>query len=278
MEFGVADQERLVRIVRDAARDQILPRFRNLADGGIRQKSSPDDLVTEADTEAEAQITQAVREAWPQAVVVGEEAVAADPSLAGRIGEAELAVIIDPVDGTWNFAKGLAVFGVIVAVTRFGRCVFGALYDPIADDWVAASADGSAELVRATGIRTAVRVSRKKPLDQMTGHVPLFLMPEDRMSRMGGTYRHFSRVQTLGCSCHEYRFLALGLTDFCLSSRRLNSWDHAAGALICQRAGGVSRMLDGRGYDATLTDGYLLTAPDPESWERIRDVYGFLLD
>lgn len=278
MEFGIEHRQSLVQIVQDAAREQILPRFRNLSQNGIREKTSVADLVTEADTAAETQITRAILDLWPDAVVIGEEAVSANPSVLNRLAGAELAVIVDPVDGTWNFANGLAVFGVIVAVTRFGHCVFGGLYDPVADDWIMASEDEAAELVGTHGARSVVGMSGQKPLAQMTGHVPLFLMPVEHLGRMGETYRHFARVQTLGCSCHEYRLLAQGRTDFCLSSRRLNAWDHAAGALICQRAGGVSRMLDGRDYRTTLNDGYLLTAPDEDSWNRIREIFAFLLE
>ena len=50
-----------------------------------------------------------------------------------------MAIIIDPVDGTWNYARGLALFGVILAVTRYGIPVYGLLYDPVIDDWIAVS-------------------------------------------------------------------------------------------------------------------------------------------
>ena len=134
----------LIEAVRDAARREILPRFRNLSADQIDTKSGPDDLVTVADRAAEARLTAAAQKLLPGALVVGEEGVAEDPAILDRFAEAELAVVIDPVDGTFNFARGLAIFGVILAVTRHGQTVFGLLYDPVMDDWVQAHRGGGA--------------------------------------------------------------------------------------------------------------------------------------
>ena len=129
----------LIEAVRDAARTEILPRFRNLSADQIDTKSGPDDLVTVADRAAEARLTAAAQKLLPGALVVGEEGVAEDPAILDRFAEAELAVVIDPVDGTWNFANGLANFGVILAVVEGGRTIFGLLYDPVMDDWITAT-------------------------------------------------------------------------------------------------------------------------------------------
>ena len=117
----------VINAVRKAARDCILPRFRQLAVADVSTKSGPGDLVTLADTEAEAQITAEIGALWPEAVVLGEEAVAADPANRDRMARAEWAVIIDPVDGTWNYAKGLATFGVILSVWDALRSLDGRL-------------------------------------------------------------------------------------------------------------------------------------------------------
>src|SRR5690606_20949900 len=75
------DTEQLAHILRDAARTEILPRFRRLQPGDIKTKSSAVDLVTEADIHAERVITAEIAKRWPQALVVGEEAASADPAL-----------------------------------------------------------------------------------------------------------------------------------------------------------------------------------------------------
>jgi fructose-1,6-bisphosphatase/inositol monophosphatase family enzyme len=69
---------------------------------------------------------------FPNALMVGEESVT-DEKVAA-LADAEMGFTIDPVDGTWNFAHGLATFGVILSMTRFGVPVFGLIYDPITDE------------------------------------------------------------------------------------------------------------------------------------------------
>ena len=116
-----ADTTLILETVRDAARREIMPRFRALSEADINTKSAPDDLVTAADLAAEALITAQLGRAFPDALILGEEAVAADPNLRDQLADAEMAIIIDPVDGTWNYARGLALFGVILAVICSAR-------------------------------------------------------------------------------------------------------------------------------------------------------------
>src|SRR4051794_14753313 len=91
-------------LLRDASRAEILPRFRNLAHGAVRMKTGPLDLVTEADEAAERRIEAGLRREFPGCVVIGEEAASADPSLLAELAGAELAFVVDPIDGTANFA------------------------------------------------------------------------------------------------------------------------------------------------------------------------------
>jgi len=84
-----------------------MPRFGKLAPAQIRWKSSAFDLVTEADEAAEGVIETALTAAFPGAVVIGEESAHQDPALLDTIADAQLAFIVDPVDGTRNFASNL---------------------------------------------------------------------------------------------------------------------------------------------------------------------------
>ena len=272
-----ARQSHVLNILRRAARSEILPRFRKLSAGDVATKSHADDLVTAADTAAEAMITRALQAAFPDALVVGEEAVAADPGLLDRIADAPLAFILDPVDGTWNFAHGLPVFGVILAVTQFGRPVFGLIYDPLADDWAIADEATAPVLERANGATTRLRVAMGKPLDALSGFVALNLFPRDRQAALAATLPGFRRVYSMRCSAQEYRMIAQGHADFMLSGL-LHPWDHAAGALICARAGAHVEMLDGGPYSAARHEGHLLVAPDRTTWNRLRKVFAFLVE
>ena len=161
--------------MRRAAKAEIMPRFRNLSDGDIRTKSHANDLVTEADT-------RALQIAFPSALVIGEEAVAAKPDLLEGIAEAQLAFHIDPVDGTWNFAHGLPVFGVIIAATRYGKPVFGLIYDPVGDDWAIADAEITPELQRPFGANRTLKAADAKPLEEMSGIIPLHLFLKEKQA------------------------------------------------------------------------------------------------
>lgn len=271
-----AQQQNVINIVRRAARAEILPRFRRLTTSDIDTKTHADDLVTAADTAAEAMMTRALQIAFPSALVVGEESASKDPKLLDKIADAPLAFVLDPVDGTWNFAHGMAVFGVILSVTQFGRPAFGLIYDPIADDWVIADDDTPARLVRTDGITRMLKTSEEKPLEDLSGYIPLHMFKGDHKRKMAKTLPQFRRTSSLWCSAHEYRMIAQGHADFVLTES-LYPWDHAAGALICERAGAHVEMLDGGAYTAARHKGSLLVAPDRVTWNRLQKVFAFLL-
>ncbi len=272
-----AQKTSLINLVRRAAKAEILPRFRNLGADDVATKSSAHDLVTEADTGAEAMMARGIQAMFPHALVVGEEAATVDAKLKEKIGEAELAFIIDPVDGTWNFVNGLGVFGVILSITRFGKPVFGLLYDPLADDWITAEEDSPAEFTRAIGTTRPLRVSEGGELGDLSGFTHYNYLPQDAKPGVAGALPGLGRAMSLQCSCHEYRILARGGADF-LFSGTLNPWDHAAGVLILQRAGGVVRMLNGDDYTAMANQGYILAAPNEATWSKLRDHFAFLLE
>ena len=143
-----AQRTRVLNLVRRAARAEIMPRFRALSADDIAQKTGPQDLVTEADRRAEAMIARGLVQMFPNALIVGEEDASQNADIIAKIAEAEMAFTIDPVDGTWNYAHGLATFGVIVSALRFGVPVFGVLYDPVMDDAVVADEVGPAQMLQ----------------------------------------------------------------------------------------------------------------------------------
>lgn len=275
--FTSAQQTMLINLVRRAARSEIMPRFRTVTRADASTKSGPHDLVTEADHQTEAMLARGLQRMFPHALIVGEEAVAAKPALRDDISEAELAIIIDPVDGTWNFVHGLPLFGVIIAVTRFGRPVMGLLYDPVSDDWIIADETSPARLEAALGTERPARVSQGGELRDLQGYLHYYLMSQARQEQVARLLPALARCIALRCSCHEYRLLAQGAVDFVMSDV-LNPWDHAAGVLICQQAGGVARMLDGRDYTTAITEGVLLSAANDATWSRLRDHFACLLD
>lgn len=272
-----AQRTQVLNLVRRAARAEILPRFRSLGDADIATKSGPQDLVTDADREAEKMIARGLLAIWPHARIVGEEDASANPEVIDTLAEAELGFTIDPVDGTWNFAKGLPLFGVMVAMTRYGQPVCVMLYDPIMDDVIWAGTDTPAELAKGGKRPRPLQVSTGGALSELSGFAALHLLPEDRQEPFARTLPRLARAVSMRCACHEFRTLAQGGVDFVLATK-VTPWDHTPGALIVQRAGGVVRMLDGSEYRAGTTEGYLLAASDEATWSRLRDLWAVLLE
>ncbi|KAA8606499.1 inositol monophosphatase [Salipiger aestuarii] len=273
-----AQKTSILNLVRRAARTEIMPRFRRLDAKDIAQKTTRLDLVTEADRNAEQMIARGLLRMFPNALIVGEEAVSENAEVLHRIAGAEMTFTIDPVDGTWNFAKGLATFGVILSVLRFGKPVFGLIYDPVMDDVIWGELGGPAEIsVPTKRINRVLRTSAGGALDELYGYIPLFMLPDDKQAEMAALMPRFEHVQSLRCSAHQGRMLAQGHVDFVLDAR-LTPWDHAAGALLATCAGGHVAMLDGSEYNAATSRGYLLAAGNAATWTRLRDAFSFLLD
>ncbi len=274
--LDAAEEAALIEAVRRVAAAEITPRFRALGAGQVGAKSAPDDLVTVADTAAEVALTAAVGEILPGARVIGEEAVSEDPTILEGAGAPGLTVVIDPIDGTWNFAHGLAVYGVILAVLRDGETIFGLLYDPTGDDWVIARAGGGAWF--AGPARALVQLSMPDDpgrAGDAFGFVGLNLFSKPHQALIAETLPRFQRTQSLRCSCHEYRHQAQGHVAFGLNGA-LMPWDHAAGVLAVREAGGVARLLDGRAYAPTLHQGMLLTAASDRLWHELADLWAEL--
>ena len=270
-----AQRTQIVNLVRRAARAEILPRFRTLSQGQIDQKTGPMDVVTDADREAEKMITRGLLQMFPGAHIVGEETSTEDKIK--KLAEAEMGFAIDPVDGTWNFAHGLATFGVILAMTRFGSPVFGLIYDPVTDEVMVSDDITPTQVIAPRRPARTVFVSKGGPIETLSGFASVYNLPEDKRTPMFALMARFRRLYMLRCAAHEFRMVAQGHIDFVLCSN-LSPWDHAAGALMVRKSGGHVACLDGSEYRADMRSGYLLCAPNAETWGRVRDVMAFLLD
>jgi fructose-1,6-bisphosphatase/inositol monophosphatase family enzyme len=269
MAFSPADIHQVGEILAFAARSEIMPRFGKLAPAQIRRKSSALDLVTEADEAAEAVITTALTAAFPGAVVIGEESAHHEPALLEVIADAQLAFIVDPVDGTRNFAANLPLFGVMAAVTVEGEVVAGVIYDPVCRNWAYAVRGGGAWSEGEDGSRAPLRVADPAPLSGMDGLIGTTFLAEPLRTIVNTNLSRFATTASLRCAAHEYRTAAAGYCHVLLYSR-LMPWDHAAGWLLHQEAGGYSAHFDGTPYRPTHFTGGLICAPDEASWHVAR--------
>jgi len=280
MNLDKVSQNRLIDIVRRAGQNIVMPSFRQLNNEDVETKSSLSDLVTIADKACEIFITKEIQHYFPDWAIVGEEATADDASTTDKIDNNDICVIIDPIDGTWNYAHGLSDFGIILAVVVKGETRFGLLYDPVNDDWIYAN-KGEGAFFQRTSLaeRGQQQTSTQAPL-------ALHIKPEPNMERLAGIMSihaytgekqqdfaikatHFARINNLP-SCPAYRQLSLGNFHFSLTYKML-PWDHAAGVLIYTETGGVCRPLNGLEYRPAMLEGEMLAAQSEAQWQAIAE-------
>ena len=252
-------------LIRQVARDIVLPRFRNLRAEDISEKTK-DDFVTIADQESEAMLNEGLTRILPDAGLVGEEAAAADPDILLQAGNG-LKWIIDPVDGTNNFASGIAPFGILVALSDNGETLAGWLYDPLTDRMCHAVAAGGAFV-------NEERVSAKEtdaplPIAAIATH---FMTPEQRAQVDADVTGRFTCVDIPRCAAEQYPRLLLGQNDVAIFERSL-PWDHAAGILLVNEAGGKVARRDGTSYRVGDTRKGLLGASSPRMWDKAVAVF-----
>ena len=263
---GLAD---VVTLVRAVARTVVMPRFRKLAVGDVSTKSGPMDLVTIADEEAEIRLGAGLTRLFPGCAVVGEEAATRDPTILKVIRDAPLCFIVDPIDGTYNFASGLPLFGVMVAVVEHGQTTAAVIHDPIGDDTATALAGQGAWMEAADGSRVALHVASPVSVAAMAGTVSWRYMAEPLRGRVCSRLPLLGAAWDFRCAAHQYRLMAAGHCHYSVYNRLL-PWDHAAGVLLHQEAGGHSARLDGSPYDPADPEGGIICTPDPASWTALR--------
>lgn len=260
------DPETVSAILAEAAAEEILPRFRALQNHEVQRKDSGE-LVTVADVAAEQHISRRLLELLPGSLVVGEEAVAETPRIMEALGGDAAVWVIDPVDGTGNFAEGKACFAVMAALIRGSRTLAAWIHDPN-DERTAVAMAGEGAWLNGTRLCAAPG----GPIDSLKGtlHSGQFSSPE--MTRHIKTRRHLVQtLKTLRCAGQEYLRLARGETHFSLFTKMM-PWDHAPGVLIHGEAGGTGLTLDGAPYDASRRPSpALLLAPDEPSWRGLHD-------
>ncbi|MET0271292.1 MAG: inositol monophosphatase family protein [Sphingomonas sp.] len=246
-------------LLREVAATIVLPRFRNLVEGDITEKT-PGDPVTVADRESEIALNAVLSKLLPGSVVVGEEATAADETMLDRIEDSAV-WIVDPIDGTANFAAGKPPFAIMVALVEAGTTVAGWMLDPLSGRlchahrgrgaWI----DGEAVIARGSGA------------ERLVGGISTLFLPSDRREAIEA--RAAGKIDMAPiprCAGEQYPRIVLGANDFALFERTL-PWDHAPGALFLEEAGGVARRLDGRPYRVGSRETGMMAAASPRIWD-----------
>lgn len=251
-------------LMRRVAAEVVMPRFRALAAHEIAEKS-PGEVVTSADCEAEMRLFDGLAALGLGARIVGEEAVAIEPHLLDHVGQG-LVWLIDPLDGTGNFAAGREPFGMMVALVDDGVPLQGWILDPNngrlchAERGKGASIDDTPARARAT--------SQTPPVAALGTH---FLEPRRRARVHARAERLLNVVPVPRCAAESYPRLVTGQDDIMLFQRIL-PWDHAAGALFVEEAGGKVSHWDRSPYRVGGPGIGVLGAASEALWQRAADV------
>ncbi|MER5831693.1 inositol monophosphatase family protein [Streptomyces sp. NPDC002130] len=226
--------------IRKAAAAEILPRWRRLAAHEVDQKSGPHDLVTDADRKAELYLTDALVALLPGSVVVGEEAVHANPASYEAIRGDAPVWIVDPVDGTRQFVRGEAGFCTLVALAHRGTVLASWTYAPARDRLAFAQRGKGAHL---DGERLFAGVPEPgRDLRVATSH-PDYTTDEQKDALLGLRADGVA-PRPCGSAGLEYLAIARGELDAVAFSWEA-AWDHAAGLLLVEEAGGAHLTLAG---------------------------------
>jgi len=247
-----------------ATENAILPRYQSLASHEVDEKGA-DDVVTIADHESEAILEESLAALLPEAAIVGEEGAHDNPALLEKLGKG-LCWIVDPLDGTNNFAGGKPPFGVLVALSDGGETLGGWILDCLTGRFCHA-AQGQGAFLDGNPIRA--RPSGEEP--PIAGISMLFVDQAKREAMMRHIAPHYRLVDIPRCAAEQYPRLVLGDNDVSVFERTL-PWDHAAGVLFLNEAGGKAARPDGSAY---RVDDYdrpgLLGAASPRLWDGLAE-------
>ncbi len=196
-------------------------------------------IVTEADRKSEQMIVSAIRETFPAHGILAEESAAV-------VGDADCRWIIDPLDGTTNYAHGFPVFCVAIALEEQGEVRLGVVYNPVLDEmFVAEKGQGAYLNDRSIHVSATAELSRALlatgfPYDIREGG-------EDNMNYFYGLALKAQAIRRAGAAALDLAYVAAGRFDG-FWELKLMPWDTAAGVLLVREAGGRVTDLDGEAY------------------------------
>jgi myo-inositol-1(or 4)-monophosphatase len=210
-----------------------------------RQEKDDKSFVTKADHEAEAAIVEVVKKALPDHGFLGEEGHDTNP-------DAEYRWVVDPLDATRNFANGIPIFAVSIAIVQNGVPVIAVIHNPVTRSlYVAERGRG------ATYNGASMHVSVQDAAHGIITFGPGQKDKEKLNTLMSKSEDFFKSKRYLGCTALELAYVARGGTEafVCIG---LKQWDYAAGTLLVQEAGGT--ITDWEGKSWTLTQNYFVAS------------------
>jgi myo-inositol-1(or 4)-monophosphatase len=220
------------------------PKTKEVIDKGFN------DIVTNVDKESETFIRSELHKHFPSHGTYGEEELGSDP-MKGWVW------IIDPIDGTRNFATGIPFFSIVIALAKDGEVVTAVNYDPLHREMFHAAMSQGAFLND-----DKIRVSNRLSLDQATfGLDPSNGPPEGMVNTLQVVRKlwpHLNTTRIMGSSALGISYVAAGRSDIYIN-HRLQPYDQAAGLILVEEAGGI--VTDRQGFRAGLySDGIVASS------------------
>lgn len=250
----IPNVEHVADIIKSAAKTVLLPRFAH-----VEQEIKADgSIVTEADRLMQQQLKGMLSEQWPNIPVLGEE-MSAETQQALLAGSEGGLWLLDPLDGTSNFAAGIPYFCVSLALVRNSKVVLAVVYDPVRDECFSAQKGCGAKL-NGQSLRPAV------PVHALSASMGLidFKRLHAKLSTRLATAPPYASQRSFGSGALDWCMVAAGRCHLYLHGGQ-KLWDYAAGQLILTEAGGDSSTLDGDVvFQANLLPRSVVAASSPE--------------
>ncbi|MEW5754970.1 MAG: inositol monophosphatase [Pseudomonadota bacterium] len=261
------DMTLLREIITRAAREELLPRFNQVS----RSFKGDGSIVTEADLAIQQRIQQALQREWPEIALLGEE-MAPEEQQALLARDDPGLWLLDPLDGTSNFAAGIPYFAVSLALYQHGAIQLGLIYDPVRDECFSAQRGAGAQLNGAP-LRNAPDAL---PLKQGIALIDFKRLPA-RLSQALVTTPPYSSQRSFGSGALDWCWVAAGRVHVYLHGAQ-KLWDFAAGSLILEEAGGRSATLQGEVvFQASLAPRSVVAAPHLQLFDQWRTCLSALM-
>jgi myo-inositol-1(or 4)-monophosphatase len=250
------DINKLRAIVITAAQEELLPRFTKVK-RGIKADGT---FLTEADLAVQQRIADELQHHWPDILFLGEEMAAEEQQTLLQSGKPIW--ILDPLDGTSNYASGIPFYSVSLALIEQGELKAGLVYDPERDECFSA-VKGQGAYLNDERLRT---IDTGLSLKQSTGLIDFKRLSPQLATRLA-TEIPYSSQRSFGSVALDWCWIAIGRSHIYLHGKQ-NLWDYAAGHLILSEAGGQSCTLDGEVvFNNSLTPRSAVSALDAKLFE-----------
>lgn len=249
---------KLTAILQRAAQNELLPRFAHVE----RKLKADGSIVTEADTAMQQRLVEALNTYWPDIPLLGEE-MSAEQQQELLDGSNQGLWLLDPLDGTSNFAAGIPYFCVSLALVREGHVQLAVIYDPLRDECFSAERGKGAMLNE----RVLQVPDKLPPMECCMGLIDFKRLDADLATRLAKTPPYASQ-RSFGSGALDWCMIATGRCHLYLHGGQ-KLWDYAAGQLILTEAGGCSSTLDGDAiFTRSLTPRSVIAAASPALFEQ----------